>query len=228
MRKIAVFDLDHTLLDTDLLFNVDLRTALARFAPQTDEIWDQSTREAVRDEYSLERHIRALVACCERGAFSEEKCRADLAREFANLQRYLYEDVERNLVRAKNCGWELALLSFGNPPWQNHKVVGSGLARWFGDKVFFTATHGTKADVLAQEFADCQNLMFVDNRGPELDRVQEKMPHVATYHICRVPPEMSAGKTPEGALRYLEARAIEAMGSACNHIRCTTLDSLSL
>jgi FMN phosphatase YigB (HAD superfamily) len=221
-----MLDFDHTLFDTDLFFNVDVRAVFDRFGI-TQEVWEASSGRAIERGYSLAAHAHELRKLgCNHVKFAEQT--KVLQEEFSDLSRYVYADVVENLRRARNRGWELALVSFGDANWQQHKLVASGLAEWFGEHAFFTATHGSKAEVIERQFYEYEHVVFVDNRGAELDAIKARASRTLTYHICRVPERCMSWQLESERVRYLEARRIFQAGAQLNHTLCTTLNQVEL
>lgn len=77
------------------------------------------------------------------------------------------------LERLKAEGWTLALLTFGDPAWQEAKVTRSGLLPFF-DHVIYTSE--PKASRVSEYQAWPAPLVFVNDHGGELDALEALLP----------------------------------------------------
>jgi FMN phosphatase YigB (HAD superfamily) len=222
-----LLDFDHTLFDTDRFFWVDLKATFARFGVP-EAAWEKSYEAIWPNGYSLAKHLDELER---RGVIAGDSIKrtmlATLQAAFSDLRPYLFPDVDAFLDAARHRGYELILLSFGDPAWQSYKVRASGLASSF-QKIVYTAKHGGKGELLDFLGASYADLLAIDNNPADLDSMKASHPGLLTHLICRVKPsdlEGPAGAAPD---RFREAAQYLTIPSRLAHHRCWSLDEVPL
>ncbi len=226
-RRGILLDFDHTLFDTDRFFWVDLRSAFARFAIP-DDAWEKSYEAIWPIGYSLAKHIEELTR---RGAIAEPTTAgmmlSALERAFSDLRSYLFPDVPGFLDAARHRGFELILLSFGDPAWQSYKVCASGIAPHFR-KIVYTSQQEGKAELLDDLVPRYTELHAIDNNPAVLDAMKGQNPWMHTHLICRVdlPAASEANDAPRD--RFREAARYVSVPSRLPHHRCFSLDEVPL
>lgn len=89
------------------------------------------------------------------------------------MHEFVFPGVPKVLDHLKAQGWKLALLTLGEPGWQTYKVECSGLKERFDHVI---CTPNPKIERIA-DFADWPRpLIFVNDHGGELDRLQSLLP----------------------------------------------------
>lgn len=226
-RRGILLDFDHTLFDTDRFFWVDLKSAFARFGVP-ENAWEKSYEATWPSGYSLEKHLDELNRL---GTISKPTTArmmlATLNSEFSDLRPYLFPDVPGFLRSARHQGFDLILLSFGDPAWQSYKVRASGLASTF-QKIVYTAKQKGKADLLDDLGSRYEEFHAIDNNPAELDAMKARDSRLQTHLICRVEPfaaELANGAIPD---RFREAARYMTVPSRFPHHRCSSLDEVSL
>jgi phosphoglycolate phosphatase-like HAD superfamily hydrolase len=226
-RRAILLDFDHTLFDTDRFFWVDLRSAFARFGVP-DDAWEMSYEVVWPLGYSLAKHLDELERL---GVIVGHGIRrtmlATLEAAFSDLRIYLFPDVPAFLKAARHMGFDLILLSFGDPAWQSYKVRGSGLSPLF-QKIVYTAKQGGKGDLLDDLSSSYAELRAIDNNPADLDSMKTRHPNLQTHLICRVKPSDMEG--PGGVVpdRLREAARYLSIPSRLSHHRCWSLDEVRL
>jgi len=86
---------------------------------------------------------------------------------------FLFEGAETVLRRLKGEGWKLALLTLGEPEWQERKAKHSGLIALFD---FFLYTAEPKVTRVAEMLAWPRPLVFVNDNGLEIDALSRELP----------------------------------------------------
>jgi len=225
--RAILLDFDHTLFDTDRFFWVDLKSAFARFGVP-DDAWEKSYEAIWPSGYSLVKHLDELERL---GAIGDHEIRrtmlATLEAAFSDLRIYLFPDVPAFLEAARQRGFDLILLSFGDPAWQSYKVRASGLAPLF-QKIVYTAKQGGKGELLDELGSSYAELRAIDNNPADLDSMKARHPNLLTHLICRVKPsdiEGPAGLVPD---RFREAARYLSIPSYLSHQRCRSLDEVPL
>ena len=226
--RAILLDFDHTLFDTDRFFWVDLKSAVARFGVPEDA-WEKSYEAIWPVGYSLAKHLDELERL---GVIAGQDIRRTmldtLDADFSDLRPYLFPDVPAFLEAARQRGFDLILLSFGDPAWQSYKVRASGLAPLF-QKIVYTVKQGGKGELLDDLSSSYAELCAIDNNPADLDSMKARHATLQTHLICRVKPSDLEG--PTGLLvpnRYREAARYLSIPSRLSHHRCWSLDEVPL
>ncbi len=226
-RRGVLLDFDHTLFDTDRFFWIDLRSAFARFGVP-DDAWERSYDAIWPSGYSLAKHLDELTRV---GAISKPDIRQTMLdtfnARFSDLRSYLFPDVPGFLKSASGRGFDLILVSFGDPSWQSYKVQASGIGPSFSE-IRYTAAEQGKKELAHDLSSRYETLHAIDNNPADLDAMQARNPCLQTHLICRVPP--SATDDAEATLRdrFREAAKYLAIPSRLPHQRCSSLTEVSL
>ncbi|MDD5559765.1 HAD family hydrolase [Candidatus Methylomirabilis sp.] len=222
-----LLDFDHTLFDTDRFFWVDLKSAFARFGIP-DDAWEKSYEAIWPSGYSLEKHLEKLARLGTVADSSTAQAMLEaLKSAFSDLQPYLFPDVLEFLDAARYRGFELILLSFGDPAWQSYKVQASGLTPYF-TQILYTAKEAGKAALCAECALEYGELYAIDNNPADLDAMKASTPRLQTYLICRVEPSLLEGADPLVRDRFREAARYLTIPCLLTHHRCYSLKEVSL
>lgn len=89
------------------------------------------------------------------------------------MPEFLFDGAVSVLRRLKDEGWKLALLTLGEPAWQERKALHSGLMEHF-DYVLYTAE--PKASRVEELLAWPAPLVFVNDNGEEIDALRDALP----------------------------------------------------
>ncbi len=224
-KKLLVLDLDHTLLDTDRFFHCDLPGALPQFRAKDvlwERNWERSYRSATEVGYTLDLHMREMAKLSLR-RFPLHEIQMLLSEQFANLARYLFNDSLRFLEVAQERGWEIILMTAGNPAWQRYKATACQIAHLLSE-IIYVPTKQRKALVLASS-GRClrrEKIAVVENSGAELDAMTG-IEGTERYFINRTPLQYMQPKDERERRRYLEAREVAERGSRYQHHACSVL-----
>lgn len=222
-----LLDFDHTLFDTDRFFWVDLKSAFARFGVP-DDAWEKSYEAVWSSGYSPTKHLEELARLGTLADPSAAKVMLEvLESTFSDLRSYLFPDVLGFLDAARYRGFELILLSFGDPAWQSYKVRASGLTPYF-TQIAYTAKEAGKAVLCAERALQYRELYAIDNNPADLDAMKASTPRLQTYLICRVEPSALEGAAPLVRDRFREAARYLTIPSLLTHHRCYSLKEVSL
>ncbi len=226
-RRGVLVDFDHTLFDTDRFFWIDLRSAFARFGVPVSA-WERSYDAIWPSGYSLTKHLDELARV---GAISRADTRQSmldaLNADFSDLRSYLFPDVAGFLASASQRGFDLILLSFGDPSWQSYKVQASGIAPWFRE-IRYTAAEQGKTELACELSSRYDALHAIDNNPADLDAMKARNPRLLTHLISRVPPSPGEDADPGGRDRFREAARYLTIPSRLSHQRCSSLTEVSL
>jgi len=222
-----LLDFDHTLFDTDRFFWVDLKSAFTRFGIP-DDAWESSYDAIWRSGYSLVKHFDELARVSAiRGPDLRKTMLAAFDADFSDLRPYLFPDVPGFLKAARDRGFDLILLSFGDTAWQSYKVQASGITPLFQRIVYTAKPHG-KAEMVDEIGSRYRALYAIDNNPADLDAMKARNSDLQTHLICRVEtlsPEESDRKDPD---RFREAARYLTIPARLPHHRCRSLDEVSL
>jgi hypothetical protein len=225
--RAILLDFDHTLFDTDRFFWVDLKSAFARFGVLEDA-WEKSYEAIWPLGYSLAKHLDELERL---GVIADDEIRrtmlATLEAAFSDLRPYLFPDVPAFLEAALLKGYDLILLSFGDPAWQSYKVRASGIAPLFR-KIVYTVKQSGKGELLDKLGSSYAEFHAVDNNPADLDSMKARHSKLQTHLICRVKPSDLEGPTGLVPDRFREAARYLSIPSRLSHHRCWSLDEVPL
>jgi len=80
--------------------------------------------------------------------------------------------------------------------------------------------------VLRQYADKCSKVIFIDNKGHDLDAVHEALPQVETYHMNRAPDVFDDSEYTR--MRYWESRKMAEKETRFEHKCCKTLKDVLL
>jgi hypothetical protein len=115
----------------------------------------------------------------------------DDAMVAANLRDFVFTGAFSSLERLKSAGWKLALLTLGEPSWQERKAVLCGL----GERFDFTIFTAQPKETHVADFSSWPHpLVFVNDHGEELDRLKRALPDAKMLVIrSHKPPPVTPG-----------------------------------
>ena len=226
-EKLIVLDFDHTCYDTDAFVWFELRqTMINRFHIPVG-VWEEAYKKAAENGYTLGQHYRELMEIMKSMSFDLKDFEGLL--DNIHFQDYLYSDVLPLLKEAKEKDYQVMILSFGAPTWQEIKINKVGLDKVV-DLVEYVTTDEAKMKMqVIEKYARDAKVIFVDNKGSNLDEVHNNLPKVETYLITRIPDDTRyVGNDHEMHKKYLESRrGIEAQALPV-HKRCNSFKEIIL
>ncbi|MFA5937169.1 MAG: HAD family hydrolase [Candidatus Paceibacterota bacterium] len=226
--KVLILDFDHTCYDTDDFLLAEIRRPMLNRFNIPVESWEKSYKEAVSRGYSLEQHLEELTKIMKFAPCSLKDIK-DFG-EAINFNKYLYADCMPFLKKAKEKKYRIMVLSFGEVGWQNKKVFGVGLEK-IVDVIEYVIVdeNNSKAEAVKKYAGNCSRVIFVDNKGSNLDIVHNTLPNVETYLINRVPNDaMNFGNDDQIRVKYLESRRIAGRQSLFSHKHCSSFEDIIL
>ncbi|MEI8096484.1 MAG: HAD hydrolase-like protein [Candidatus Moraniibacteriota bacterium] len=130
--------------------------------------------------YSLEQHIDFIR---ELRAFDAESVKADTRAFFADLTKYVFEGTEEFLESLPK--EDVYLLTYGEQGFQDLKVNGSGLKKYFHEVI---VTQGNKPEEIERiakrdHFLPQEKVVFGDNRCGHFSGAKER--GIITVHLKR-------------------------------------------
>jgi FMN phosphatase YigB (HAD superfamily) len=164
---IAVFDLDHTLLDTDRLAkklaaitDVDEKVFFRTYAGSKDE----------KSCYNFDCHLELMIkkGYIERNRIKEIKTL--LSKVLKNIDDFLYPEAEKILKKIKDSGHELWLLTYGNIEWHKEKIKNLAITGLF-DKIILTDSEKEKKLLYLKKEMEAEVFVFINDNADELLRI---------------------------------------------------------
>lgn len=180
------FDFDDFFLNTEN----DLVTDFFNFLSKITEATKEDVTETYKRfsgahfskgiPYSLEQHIDFLS---ELRSFDREVAKEKARAFFANLTKYVFEGTEEFLQSLPK--EDLYLLTYGEQAFQNLKVDGSGLRKYFYEVI---VTQGNKPEEIERiikrdHFLPQERVIFGDNRCGHFTGAKER--GIITVHLKR-------------------------------------------
>ncbi len=195
--RVLVLDFDHTCYDTDAFLLHEIRQPMLRLFEIPVAIWEKSYSQAVKRGYSLREHWGQLDEIMRPASCTLTDIET-LGKSIC-FDKYLYPDVSDVLHEAKKQGYYILLLSFGAPDWQNRKVLGTGLDKLIDAVEYITTDESKgKADAVERYFAGSAEVIFVDNKGSNLDAVLEILSSVTASCGTTTGVSFSGGLASDG------------------------------
>ncbi len=199
---IVILDLDYTLLDTAALKRaleesmLPLGVASAQFQ-ETYSATAQATPG--KYDYSIKGHARLLH---ERFGIDEAAALARLTSALDMLPSALYPDSAPFLEALTHERIPMALLTLGNPRFQEEKVAKLGIAKHFSHLFF---TDGSKAEIRLDLPEPSGEWVFINDNPAELRDLSVRYPDAAMIRIRRpggkeFPPDEEALEFPRISL----------------------------
>lgn len=176
-----VLDFDYTLFDAKK-FRTALSGSLKQFTitnAMFEDTYKQTRYKNNKEiDYQPKKHLKLLA----------EKTNNDfklLSNVYNNVVDncfvFLYSDVLNFLQRCKNKNYKLILLSFGNPNFQESKVSGAQIKKYFNE-LLFTDKNKT---ALAHKIPDNGNVFFINDNPKEITDLQSIYQKAKFYLIKR-------------------------------------------
>ncbi len=163
----------------------------------------QKTYQVLKEEhtgqwigYSVAAHSKKLQ---EYYPIEEEELAAAMSNFLADTSQFVFADTRDFLRWCQEHGYEVYILSFGDPAFQNLKIKGIKLSEYL-KKVIVTEQDKSEA-LLAEGITAHDEVWFFDDRLPFLENVKRALPSVQTVLVAR--PE---GRYTEEVNEYCDYR----------------------
>ncbi|MEK7113856.1 MAG: HAD family hydrolase [Patescibacteria group bacterium] len=226
-KKALILDFDHTCYDTDAFLLFEIRQPIFNKFKVSNVDWETSYEETVKTGYSIEKHLDEISKVL--GVSIKDEDRKEIIDNI-DCEKYLYPDTISFVKKAKEMGYMIVLLSYGYESWQNKKVMGSGLNKFMDDiKYVIEDEHCSKAKVVGSYSESHGKVIFVDNKGANVDEVHREFPKVETYFMNRVlDTDVLRADSEYVRIRYAESRKIAEKEALPVHCRCFSLSEVLL
>lgn len=161
-------DFDNTLFDTVSFYN-DLMNIMIKYGIDEERI-----QEYNRYNQNLFNPLKLINYNIEKYHINKEILN-DVDNHFKNAYKYIYRDVINFLLKVKNSGSKLVLLTYGDYDYQDRKITSSCIKEYF-DEVIITNQEKHSLDL------DYKNGVFVDDNVDVINGLLQKSP----YKIIRI------------------------------------------
>jgi len=163
-----IFDLDHTLLNTN-----GFKNGLAKALGISDQVFTDTYQKILNRGgiYNIDEHISMLL---KKGYIKRtDKIKEQVKILFSAIDDYLFPEAEQILQDAKRRCRRLILLTYGNVDWQKRKVINLKIKHYF-DKIIFTDGEKSKeieflkhltGDIIIVNDNDRESLMIKESLG---------------------------------------------------------------
>ncbi len=172
-----ILDFDGTLWDFDSFIS-DIKQSGQRMGIPAEEVhacYDRAwSHPARRSGYGFDRHVQALSQCTHH---DEVKLYEWLRAHHDRLGDYVFPDAHLFLHEMKDAGYNVVLLTHGDPKWQMEKFRHTGLVDHF-DAIY--PTRSQKHDFLHDWMKDDGGpMLFVNDNPHENFVISESFPTLA-------------------------------------------------
>jgi len=181
MKKTIILDFDYTLFDA-ATFKTALAQSLKSF--NIDEKLFFKTYKEIRYDngkeidYKPDKHLEKLAAITHNDFNILSKAYFKI---LDNCQKYLYLDSLAFIKKQIANHEKLILLTFGNPEFQEKKVLSCNLEKYFTE-IFYT---DKPKITLAHEIIDTDNTIFINDNPREIQELQQIYKHAKFVLIKR-------------------------------------------
>ena len=169
-----IIDFDDTLFDTHAFKEARLK-ALKKIGVSPALFWTTYKNARTNSNgvftYSDKRHAEILVS----EGFDEDEVWKSLNKVTSKIKDFLIEDTEEFLQALKKLGQPMILLSLGDAEYQELKVKGCGIEKYF-DRVFFV--NETKEQTLKELFnvVHDENIWLINDKVDESQQLKISFP----------------------------------------------------
>jgi FMN phosphatase YigB (HAD superfamily) len=152
----------------------------------SDEVFQETYQSLKKDfpssspGYRPDIHIEKIKVS-ER--IDEIKLQEAVKQVLADTQAFVFPDVETFLLTAKELGYSINILSFGDKEFQTQKISGTQLDQYF-DKVIVTDQEKGQAMLTEGDVTD-EETWFFDDRVHFLESAKKQFPSIRTVLVSR-------------------------------------------
>lgn len=181
LKPLILFDIDQTLVDTEIL-----RTTLTRALAKVVNISPDEMRAHIHEYYQTLSETEALepkkmLAFLSRRLQVSAKTLADVFFAPQWYQQALYPEVIEVLGQLRQDAYPLGLYSQGHRDFQEHKLLANNLMDFFDPRYRFISLLKTDPSVIENL---PENTVIIDDR-PSVIEFLEKFPNIIPLHIVR-------------------------------------------
>lgn len=167
-----LIDFDYTLFDTHALRD-SLVAVLSTIGVTKEEYQQGEATITAEGHYSLDKHIALLAE-----QHQEELLFSLIDEVMRNTAPFLYDDAIDFLKRHQE--HDLIVLSYGNKGFQREKIFATGIQDYVQEIV---VVEDSKLDAL-EEWSG-EQLISINDKGPEIDEMQNAYPDMKSIWIRR-------------------------------------------
>ena len=187
MKQKLYIDFDGTLFDTDAFYKEFLDICL-KYGITKEKI-EKIKNEIFSEDnlYNMDKIVDYLINNC--GVSS----RIIFEVETLYSNKFVYDDVVVSLEKLKDL-YELIILTYGNINYQEKKINGSNLGKYFTDIIITPKNKSLLDDV------DYKNSIFIDNNPKEVKRFKD----VNSKEVIRIRRESDKYSVKDSEVKVLE------------------------
>ncbi|MBU0731413.1 hypothetical protein KKC88_00865 [Patescibacteria group bacterium] len=176
MPKILL-DFDYTLFDVEKFKDALYKAMRPYMENKSHKFWQEEKRkvQSERKGYDPKKHIALIVP----DKKDRKKAEAAVEKTIKTAKKYLYKDTDWFFKKYKD--YDLHIVTFGFDKFQKEKIKATGL-----DKLAkVTITKGRKAPYFNKILKGKQPVVFIDDKGDEIDAAKTRYPRVVCYWMRR-------------------------------------------
>jgi hypothetical protein len=172
-----IFDLDYTLLNTEAM-RESFRHILADAMSVTKDQFESAEEAATAHDtlFNLDRFLHALLPLSD----DRDRAREYIDSVMENGDRFLYSDAIQELHRLAQHQHELVLLTFGDKAWQQYKIEHTQIPQLI-PRIEYVDTKKSHA----VDLFNAQDIVCINDKGTEIDELNEAFPHVTYVWVAR-------------------------------------------
>ena len=167
-RKVIIFDLDDTLIDTDRIRSNIVKLAQNLGVSKKNALVARAKVRSFSNPFVIENYAKFLFP---RDAKKRKSLIRNFNRMFVKHAGFNYEGVN-NFLRDLNKKYLLILLTYGNNKFQKKKIAQSGFSRFFKD-IIITPDNTKLAPVVSLIRKYGTEMLFIDNAKATCDAACE-------------------------------------------------------
>ncbi|MCD4693780.1 HAD family hydrolase [bacterium] len=170
---IAIFDLDYTLLDTNM-FKEKLAQAMEISEKDYNSTYTDFfyKKNNIRLPYHPSIHLNYLIKKNKVSLDRKEVIEKNILKVVENINKMLFIDAEKVLQEIKKRGYELILITWGNGEWQKLKIDNLKIKKYFNKIIRVDKSKEKCIDFL--ENSDDRKIIINDNLKESL-KLKEKL-----------------------------------------------------
>jgi len=132
--------------------------------------------------YDFDAHVECLKEFCQ---FSQKALMKDVKEFLYDTRKYLFDDSLDFLHYVQNHRYDAHLVSFGTSEFQNHKVAGACLEKYFVSTHVGDMSKGEEARSILEKAEEVKESFFIDDRVKFLRSVKEQCTETTTILMHR-------------------------------------------
>jgi len=201
-----IFDLDDTLLDAKKFRDgIALNLGLT---PQENELQIDLLFRKRALNYNPNDHIKFLKEAGRiKTATEEKRIRSNLQKFLKKIDNYLFSGVKETLAYLKERGYQLILLTKGNPTFQRAKINNSSIKKYF-KKIICEPNDKSKNSFVLNLSRLNEDVLIVNDRDDEALKIQKVVGKKAKIFLINGPFLKNTGYQGKTYKSVVELKAV--------------------